>query len=192
MYAVLKISGRQYRVSPGDSFEVEKLEGDLASSLDLTEVLMIGGDQTLIGAPTVPGAKVTCVVESQFRGTKVLVFKKKRRNNYKKMQGHRSELTRLFVSEISSSLGTFTAENKPQIHNPNAAKKVIAKQTKAERKASEAAEAGEGALSNLKKPKQKAKAGGKSKSGAKSKPSASKKKSSATKGKVKTKAKSNK
>ena len=179
MYAVLKISGRQYRVSAGDSFEVEKLDGALASTLDLTEVLMIGGEKTLIGAPTVSGAKVTCVIESQFRGTKILVFKKKRRNNYKNTRGHRSELTRLFVSEISSPLGTVSAENKPLIHDPNREKRVV------EKKAKTTDEGG----TEVKK-KMSAKGGGSSKTKAK----AAKKKTGAKKttGGTKTKTKSKK
>src|SRR5687768_13003265 len=106
MYAVVKTSGRQYRVIPGQSFSVEKLEGEPGSTLDLTEVLMIGGDQTVIGSPFVSGAKVTVVVEEQYRGPKILVFKKKRRHKYRKMRGHRSELTRLFVSAITSPAGS--------------------------------------------------------------------------------------
>src|SRR4051812_13572695 len=99
-YAVVKTSGRQYRVSPGDSFSVEKLEGAPGSKIQIKEVLMLGGAQTLLGTPYVTGATVTCVVEEQYRGTKILVFKKKRRHKYRNMRGHRSELTRLFVSEI--------------------------------------------------------------------------------------------
>jgi large subunit ribosomal protein L21 len=179
MYAVLKVSGRQYRVSPGDSFEVEKLEGEPSASIELTEVLMVGGEKTLIGSPTVSGAKVTVIVESQHRGPKVLVFKKKRRNNYKKMQGHRSELTRLFVSEISSSLGTMTAENKPHILDAaHEARKAERKEkTDAHAKtAREAADADTSGLSNLKKASGKAKA-------------PAKKAGSAKKGKAKSSAK---
>ena len=86
MYAVVKTSGRQYRVSPGDSFSVEKLEGKtwIPRTFDIEEVLMIGGDKAVLGTPFVKGAKVTVVVEHQYRGPKILVFKKKRRNNYKK------------------------------------------------------------------------------------------------------------
>ena len=124
MYAVIKASGRQYRVSPGDSFSVEKLEGAPGSTLDLTEVLMVGGDKPILGEPFVSGAKVTVVVEQQFRGPKILVFKKRRRQKFRKMRGHRSELTRLFVSEISSPSGTVKAETKPHVLDPNREKKV--------------------------------------------------------------------
>lgn len=124
MYAVVKTSGRQYRVVPGDSFSVEKLEGTTGSSLDLTEVLMVGGEKTILGDPFVTGAKVTVVIEEQYRGPKILVFKKKRRQKYRKMKGHRSELTRLFVSEISSPAGSFRAETNPHVLDPNREKKV--------------------------------------------------------------------
>lgn len=115
MYAVVKTSGRQYRVSPGDSFSVEKLEGTPGASIDLNEVLMIGGESTHLGTPFVKGAKVTVVVEHQYRGPKILVFKKKRRHKYRKMRGHRSELTRLFVSEITSPTGVVKADTKAHV-----------------------------------------------------------------------------
>jgi large subunit ribosomal protein L21 len=115
MYAVIKTSGRQYRVSPGDRFSVEKLEGAPGSTIDLKEVLMVGGDQTVLGNPLVSGAKVTVVVEHQYRGPKILVFKKKRRHKYRKMRGHRSELTRLFVSEITTPSGVVKADTKPHV-----------------------------------------------------------------------------
>ena len=98
MYAVVKTSGRQYRVAPGDSFTVEKLVGETGSTFDLVEVLMVGGDNMLIGNPTVSGAKVSVIIEQHLRGPKILIVKKKRRNKYRRKNGHRSELTRLFVS----------------------------------------------------------------------------------------------
>lgn len=150
MYAVIKTSGRQYRVSPGDSFSVEKIEGTPGSTLNLKEVLMVGGEKPLIGTPTVAGAQVTVVVEHQYRGPKILVFKKKRRHKYRRIRGHRSELTRLFVSEIVSPAGTFKAETKPHVFDANREKKEV--------KAS--AEGGEGA-SKAKKASAKPKAAAK-------------------------------
>ncbi|MDZ4677213.1 MAG: 50S ribosomal protein L21 [Oligoflexia bacterium] len=175
MYAVVKTSGRQYRVTPGLSFTVEKLEGEPGATLDLTEVLMIGGDQTVIGSPTVSGAKVTVVIEQQYRGSKILVFKKKRRKKYRNMRGHRSELTRLFVTEILTSSGSAKAETKPHVLLANREKKVV------ERKASV-----EGV--EEKQTKKVAKGAG-SKDTAKKKSSSAKKKSSVKKT---TKAKSKK
>ncbi|MBK9293765.1 MAG: 50S ribosomal protein L21 [Oligoflexia bacterium] len=114
-YAVVKTGGRQYRVSPGDSLSVEKLNGNPGDEIEVKDVLMVGGEKLLIGQPVISGAKVSFVIERQYRGDKILVFKKKRRNKYRRMKGHRSELTRLFVSEISSPVGTFKAETKPNV-----------------------------------------------------------------------------
>jgi large subunit ribosomal protein L21 len=126
-YAVVKTSGRQYRVSPGDSFSVEKLEGTPGSKIQIKEVLMLGGKETVFGTPYVPGATVTCIVEEQFRGPKILVFKKKRRHKYRKMRGHRSELTRLFVSEIATPSGVVKAEGHAHVLDADHAKKVADK-----------------------------------------------------------------
>lgn len=137
MYAVVKTSGRQYRVSPGDVISVEKLEGAPGSKLDIKEVLLIGGDDTLVGSPFVDGAKVSFVIEQQYRGPKVRVFKKKRRKNYRRTKGHRSELTKLFVTEIASPKGAVKADSKPHIIDPaKPAKKIVKKaKTKKEKKA---------------------------------------------------------
>jgi large subunit ribosomal protein L21 len=126
-YAVVKTSGRQYRVSPGDTISVEKVAGAPGSTIEIKEVLMVGGAETLLGTPFVKGATVTCVVEQQYRGTKVLVFKKKRRHKYRNMRGHRSELTRLFVSAIATPSGVVNAESKPHVLDPNRVKKVVQK-----------------------------------------------------------------
>jgi large subunit ribosomal protein L21 len=178
MYAVIKTSGRQYRVSPGDSISVEKLVGAPGSTLDINEVLMIGGDKTLIGAPFVSGAKVTVVVEQQYRGPKILIFKKKRRHKYRRIKGHRSELTRLFVSEISSPAGNAKAETKPHVLDPNRERKVV------ERKASAEGE------TLREKPVRRAAAA--SKGAAKKKSASSKKKAGAKKSSTKAKSKSKK
>jgi large subunit ribosomal protein L21 len=181
MYAVVKTSGRQYRVAPGDSFSVEKLEGAPGTSLDLTEVLMVGGEKTLLGNPTVNGAKVTVIVEEQFRGPKIIVFKKKRRHKYRRIKGHRSELTRLFVSEISSPAGSVKAETKPHILAPLAER--MAKNP--EKKAAKVKAAGtEGETERKAAPKKMA-----AKGGAKKKSSSAKKKSGAKKSSTKSKAK---
>jgi large subunit ribosomal protein L21 len=130
MYAVVKTGGRQYRVSPGDTFSVEKLEGAPGATIELSEVLMVGGDQTLLGTPLVSGAKVSVVIETQFRGPKILVYKKKRRHKYRKMRGHRSELTRLFVSEITTPSGSVKADSKPHVLDPNREKPAKVAKTK--------------------------------------------------------------
>src|ERR1700722_10649341 len=169
MYAVVKTSGRQYRVSPGDSFSVEKLEGTPSATLDLDQVLMVGGDSPVLGTPFVKGAKVTVVVEHQYRGPKILVFKKRRRQKYRNMRGHRSELTRLFVSEITTPSGTVKAETKPHVMDlEQKARKVEQKQKLQASKAEKMKAAGADETAPVKKAspvgaKKKSKAGAKKK-----------------------------
>jgi len=102
MFAIVKTGGKQYHVSPGDQIVVERIDGDPGSEVALTEVLAIGdGDASAIGAPLVPNASVTAKIVQQPRGTKVIVFKKKRRKNYRRKHGHRQELTVLRIEGIS-------------------------------------------------------------------------------------------
>jgi large subunit ribosomal protein L21 len=101
MYAVIKTGGKQYRVSEGDRIRVEKLEGDVGATVELTEVLMVGGDQVTIGKPLVKGAKVTAEIVAQDRAKKIIVFKFKRRKNYRRKNGHRQPYTELRVTGVS-------------------------------------------------------------------------------------------
>lgn len=101
MYAVVRTGGKQYRVQAGDVLKVEKLEQDLGAEFDLTDVLMVGeGSDALVGTPHVNGAKVRVVVTKQARKPKILVFKKKRRQGYRRTQGHKQYFTELFVKSI--------------------------------------------------------------------------------------------
>lgn len=100
MYAVVVAGGKQHRVREGDLLRVEKVEGDVGSSVTLDRVLMIGGDEPTFGMPTVEGATVTAEIVRQGRSRKVLVFKKKRRKNYRRMYGHRQPFTHLRVTGI--------------------------------------------------------------------------------------------
>lgn len=119
MYAIIKTGGKQYRVQPGDVLRVEKMECELGSELELTDVLMVGGDQTHIGSPNVKDAKVTVVVTDLQRGPKVIFFKKKRRQGYRRMGGHRQWYTELFIKSITTPDGKSTSsDKKPQIYNP--------------------------------------------------------------------------
>ena len=94
MFAIVKTGGKQYRVGVGDQITVERLVGDVGGAISLTEVLAIGGGEApQVGTPTVAGASVTAKIVQQPRGTKVIVFKKKRRKNYRRKRGHRQELT---------------------------------------------------------------------------------------------------
>lgn len=102
MYAVIKTGGKQYRVSEGDKVRVEKLLGDVGSTVELNEVLMIGGEKLSIGAPLVKGAKVTATITAQDRAKKVVVFKFRRRKNYRRKNGHRQPFTELHITGISA------------------------------------------------------------------------------------------
>jgi large subunit ribosomal protein L21 len=101
MFAIIKTGGKQYRVAAGDQITVERLVGDVGSEISLTEVLALGGESPIIGRPMVPNAAVRAKILQQPRGTKVIVFKKKRRKNYRRKRGHRQELTVLKIEEIS-------------------------------------------------------------------------------------------
>jgi large subunit ribosomal protein L21 len=102
MFAIVKTGGKQYRVAAGDQITVERLEGDVGSEVSLTEVLAVGGTETpQVGRPLLANAAVRAKIVQQPRGTKVIVFKKKRRKNYRRKRGHRQELTVLKIEEIS-------------------------------------------------------------------------------------------
>lgn len=116
MYAIIRTGGKQYRVKAGDVIRVEKLNGALGSELDLTDVVFVGGDKNFIGTPLVSNAKVTVVVTNQARGPKVVVFKKKRRQGYRRNNGHRQPFTEIFVKTISSPEGqTSQADTEPRV-----------------------------------------------------------------------------
>jgi len=103
MYAVIRSGGKQYRVSQGGSVRVEKLDGEVGSSITLADVLLIGGEGDVkIGTPTVDGAQVTGTIVDQGRGKKIRVFKMKRRKGYRRTQGHRQDYTEIRVDAISS------------------------------------------------------------------------------------------
>jgi large subunit ribosomal protein L21 len=100
MFAVIKTGGKQYKVAKNDVIVVEKLPAEAGASITLDEVLMIGDK---IGAPTVAGASVTATVVDQTKGDKVIVFKKKRRQNYRRKKGHRQQLTVLRITDIAGA-----------------------------------------------------------------------------------------
>ena len=84
MYAVIKTGGKQYKVSAGDLLKVEKLAGAVGETIELDEVLMVGGEEVKIGTPLLPNAKVTATIVEQGKDKKILVFKSKRRKNFRK------------------------------------------------------------------------------------------------------------
>ncbi|WGF86844.1 50S ribosomal protein L21 [Marinivivus vitaminiproducens] len=100
MYAVIRTGGKQYRVAEGDTIRVERLDGDAGSTLELSDVLMVGGDSPKFGAPLVEGASVSAEIVRHERGAKIIVFKKKRRKNYRRTAGHRQDLTVLKINGI--------------------------------------------------------------------------------------------
>ena len=101
MYAVIQTGGKQYRVAPGDVIEVEKLPVDEGAEVTFDQVLLVGSEgETRLGQPLVPGAKVVARVVKNGRAPKVLVFKIKRRKNYRRKQGHRQAFTRLSIQDI--------------------------------------------------------------------------------------------
>ena len=102
MFAIVKTGGKQYRVAVGDQITVERIEGDVGSRIELADVLALGDTEApAVGTPLLPGSSVKAKIVQQPRGTKVIVFKKKRRKNYRRKHGHRQELTVLKIEEIS-------------------------------------------------------------------------------------------
>ena len=100
MFAVIKTGGRQYRVVPDDVLEIGKIAGDVGTIVQLGEVLVVGGDTPVLGAPTVAGATVAAEVLDHKRGPKVIAFKKRRRKNSRRKRGYRDEITVLRITEI--------------------------------------------------------------------------------------------
>jgi large subunit ribosomal protein L21 len=103
MFAIVKTGGKQYRVGEGDIISVEKIAAEAGAEVELSEVLLIeNGGALKVGNPTVSGAKVRAQVLSQEKDKKILVFKKKRRKGFKKLKGHRQQLTTLKIKAIEA------------------------------------------------------------------------------------------
>lgn len=101
MFAVVKTGGKQYKVSPGDVLLVERLQGEAGDTITLNDVLMVSDEKgALVGAPSLAKAAVTATIREQARGKKIIVFKKKRRQGYRRTAGHRQDLTVLTIDEI--------------------------------------------------------------------------------------------
>jgi len=104
MYAVVRSGGKQYKVSEGDVIRVERLDGEVGSSVALGEVLLVGeGDSLTVGRPLVAAAQVTAQIVSHGRAKKITVYKMKRRKNYRRTQGHRQDYTALKIQAIKAS-----------------------------------------------------------------------------------------
>jgi large subunit ribosomal protein L21 len=101
MFAVIKTGGKQYRVAAAETLEIEKLEGAAGEAVTFSDVLMLAGDgEAKVGAPFVAGASVLGEIVEQKRGKKVIVFKKRRRQNSRRKNGHRQDLTVVRITEI--------------------------------------------------------------------------------------------
>ncbi|GBD11102.1 50S ribosomal protein L21 [bacterium HR23] len=101
LYAIIRAGGKQYKVSPGDTIDVERLDAQPGSEIDLTDVLLVERDgQVLIGQPSLDGARVRAEVREVFRGPKIIVFKYKPKKRYRRKSGHRQWYTRLLIKDI--------------------------------------------------------------------------------------------
>lgn len=110
MFAVIRTGGKQYRVAAEDVLKVDKLVGEPGEIVQFGDVLVVGGDTQLLGAPTVSGASVAAEVLEQGRGPKVIAFKKRRRKNSRRKRGHRQEFTLVRITEILTDGRTPTVE----------------------------------------------------------------------------------
>jgi large subunit ribosomal protein L21 len=140
MYAVIRTGGKQYRVAPEDVLDVERVSGEKGAKIEFADVLLIGGGdgEPQIGAPLLSGVTVAAEVVEHHRGDKIIVFKKKRRANYRRKQGHRQELTTIRIMDI------LTGGEKPK----RAAKAESAPAPAAEAAESQAAAPGEPAAAD--------------------------------------------
>jgi large subunit ribosomal protein L21 len=100
MFAVIKTGGKQYRVAAEDVVQVERLTAEAGAVVEFSEVLVVGGDSTLLGTPTVAGATVAGELLDHTRGPKVIAFKKRRRKNSRRRRGHRQEFSLVRITEI--------------------------------------------------------------------------------------------
>lgn len=100
-YAVIETGGKQYRVAVGQAIEVEKLDGNVGDDVTLERVLLVAGEgKTAIGTPVVAGASVKATINAQHKADKVIVFKMKAKKRYRRLKGHRQQLTRLTITDI--------------------------------------------------------------------------------------------
>lgn len=104
MFAVIRTGGKQYKVSKDDIIRIEKLNGEAGDKVNIEDVLMVSdGKTSTIGEPVVKGAKVTGEIVEQKRDDKIIVFKKKRRQNYRRKQGHKQPVTMLKITDIKAA-----------------------------------------------------------------------------------------
>jgi large subunit ribosomal protein L21 len=154
MFAVFKTGGKQYRVAAEDVLKVDKVKGDPGEIVEFGEVLVVGGDNVTLGAPTVSGATVAAEVLEQARGPKIIAFKKRRRKNSRRKIGHRQEFTLVRITEI---LTDGKKPSKPAQPRPKRAPVAPAADESAEvgAAAAPAARSGKPAAKKAQKPKSK-------------------------------------
>jgi large subunit ribosomal protein L21 len=115
MYAIVDVAGKQYRVEEGQKIYVHRLEGDEGSAVTFEKVLMIDADgKVVVGQPVIDGASVSATILSHLKGDKVLVFKKKRRKGYQKLNGHRQYLSQIKIDSISEKAAKKKAAKKAE------------------------------------------------------------------------------
>ncbi len=102
MYAIVKTGGKQYKAAPGDYLNIERLAGEPGDVVELPAIAVFDGDKAIVTPAEAAATKVQATIVSQFRGPKQLVFKFKKRKNYKKLQGHRQNLTRVQITAVGS------------------------------------------------------------------------------------------
>ena len=147
MYAVVKTGGKQYRVAKDDKILVEHIDAEAGETITLDKVMMLGdGDKVTIGTPVVENATVEAEVVRQTRGPKIVIFRRKRRKNHRRLQGHRQDLTLLRIKDISeqgSKAAPKTAAKKAAKAAPKAetAEKPAAKKAAAKKPAAKKAAA---------------------------------------------------
>ncbi len=113
MYSVIKSGGFQQKVTIGETLKVPKLEAEVGSEISISDVLLVAnGDKIEVGAPILDNASVKCEVLAHGKADKVKVFKKKRRQGYRRTQGHRQDFSEIIVVEIDSSAGKKSADKK--------------------------------------------------------------------------------
>ena len=137
MYAVVKTGGKQYRVAKDDKIIVDRMIGEDGDSVVLDQVLMMAdGDKVTVGSPVIDGAAVGATVLRQTRGPKIMVFRRKRRKNFRRIRGHRQDLTLLQINEIAPDGKLKAAPNKAAAKSEaSAAPKKAAKKTAAKTEA---------------------------------------------------------
>ena len=138
MYALVKTGGKQYRVSKDDTILVERIAAEEGAEVILYDIVMLGdGDKVTIGNPKVDGAAVSATVVRQTRGPKIIIFRRKRRKNHRRTQGHRQDLTLLKINDIAEDAKKLTPAKpiakKAAPKVDNAAKKAGAKKAAAKK-----------------------------------------------------------